>query len=122
MRHWIKYSSPITDPFRGKEVWDPWTVMQPDIPQRLDSELCALGQEVFMSERWYWEVKAGDRSGLVLAVAKDNVEGVIAVSPEKWVLWTRVLGYALFSCLLYLGMAQEGSDSPSTCLWTLLLL
>lgn len=45
-----------------------------------------------MSEKWYWKANTGERRGLVLAVAKNNVEGVIAVSPEnefrQWVLWT----------------------------------
>lgn len=54
--------------------------------------------------------------GWVLAIAKDDAGGSHLCVTEnafgQWALWTRVLGNALFSCLLSLKMAQEGSYSP----------
>ncbi|KAM9234644.1 LOW QUALITY PROTEIN: butyrophilin-like protein 2 [Dugong dugon] len=57
----------------------------PDIPQRFDCLPCVLGQEGFMSGRWYWEVEVGDGTGWFLGVVRDDVvrKGLISVSPEN---------------------------------------
>ncbi|XP_072319900.1 E3 ubiquitin-protein ligase TRIM21-like [Eucyclogobius newberryi] len=65
----------------------------PDIPERFDRVVCALGREGFDCGRHYWEVDVGSKTDWDLGVASRSVcrKGKITVSPDHgyWFLSLR---------------------------------